>query len=53
MNNRFFGYLSVVVGVFACFAGGCFMLLGGQVGFAGFIIGVFLIVSGALMARDR
>lgn len=52
MNNRFFGYLSVVVGIFVSFAGSCFMLFGEGFGFFGLLVGVFLIATGAIMVRQ-
>ena len=57
MNDRFFGSLMVVVGVFVAFAGGCFTLLGGMNGGTAIIsiftalIGIVLIAAGISAIR--
>lgn len=54
MGSRFFGYLSIVVGVFVCLAGGCILLLGaGFEAMFGIIVGLVLIVVGSQMVGDR
>lgn len=53
MSNKFFGSLSIVVGVFVLFAGGCFLLLGtGPYSAVGVIIGIVLIATGIHMLRE-
>ena len=53
MGYRFFGSLSIVVGVFVCFAGSCFLLFNaGLIAIVGLAIGIALIAGGIRMVRE-
>jgi len=50
---KFFGSLSVVVGVFVCFAGTCFLAFAVPVaGVIGLVVGIALIAGGIRMIRE-
>jgi hypothetical protein len=52
MASKFFGSLTIVVGVFICFAGACFTLFGAGVqALFGLVVGIALIVVGVKMLR--
>lgn len=52
MATRFFGFLTIVVGVFVCFAGACFTLFGaGLEALFGLAVGIGLIFVGVKMVR--
>lgn len=53
MGYKFFGSLSIVVGVFICFAGSCFLLFdAGMIAIIGLAIGIALIAGGIHMVRQ-
>ena len=53
MAGQFFGILSIIVGVFVCFAGACFaMFAPGLEALFGIAVGLALIAGGIKMYRD-
>lgn len=52
MASRFFAGLTIVVGVFICFAGACFTLFGAGIeAVFGLVVGIALIALGVKMLR--